>query len=292
MKRYDIVFVGHVTIDEIVAMEGSAAGAPGGAPFYGAFAAATSQKNIAVITRIAERDKYLLEPLTEAGIDVFLEPSEDTTLMRVVHPSTNVDERLMYQMKNAGFFTIEEMSDIETGLIHLGALTDQEFTLEFMRSLSNQGFRLSVDMQGFVRQVDEISRVIRFGDVLQKEEIIGLADFVKLDIVEAKILARTDNLSEAAALCESWGCKETMITSSAGVLVRAMRNEFSQQLSNRSSPGRTGRGDTTFGAYLARRIDYSVEDSLRFAAALASIKMEKVGPFRGTLNDVIERIAI
>ena len=51
-----------------------------------------------------------------------------------------------------------------------------------------------------------------------------------------------------------------------------------------------GRGDTFFGAYLARRLDHSVEDSLRFAAALTSIKMESTGPFSGSLEDVIERM--
>jgi len=33
-----------------------------------------------------------------------------------------------------------------------------------------------------------------------------------------------------------------------------------------------------------------VEDSLKFAAALASIKMETPGPFRGTLEDVLGRM--
>jgi len=51
-----------------------------------------------------------------------------------------------------------------------------------------------------------------------------------------------------------------------------------------------GRGDTCMGAYLARRLDHSVEDSLRFAAALTSIKLESSGPFRGSLDDVIQRM--
>jgi sugar/nucleoside kinase (ribokinase family) len=51
-----------------------------------------------------------------------------------------------------------------------------------------------------------------------------------------------------------------------------------------------GRGDTFAGAYLARRLDHPVEDSLRFAAALTSIKMESAGPFRGSLDDIVERM--
>ena len=44
------------------------------------------------------------------------------------------------------------------------------------------------------------------------------------------------------------------------------------------------------GSHLARRLDHSVEGSLRFAAALTSIKLESVGLFRGSLDDVIARM--
>lgn len=290
MKKYDIVFIGHVTIDEIVAFEGSARGVPGGAPLFGARAAAVTGKKIAVITRIAKEDKYLIETLEKAGVDVYLQSAQNTTHMRVVHPSSNVDERLMYQTQDAGFFTIEELPSFEANLVHLGALTDREFTMEFMQELKVRDFRLSVDMQGFVRQVDEASRIIRFGDVPVKQAIMGLTDFVKLDVVEAKILTGTDNISEAAAICEGWGSRETLITRSDGILVRSMGKDYFEGFSNRSSAGRTGRGDTTFGAFLARRLDHSIEESIKFAAFLASIKMETSGPFNGTYEDVLQRM--
>jgi sugar/nucleoside kinase (ribokinase family) len=292
ISSYDLVFIGHVTIDEIVAEEGSARGLPGGAPLFGAFAAAVSKKKIAVITRVAVDDGYILEPLKTAGIHVYRQPTQETTHMRVVHPTANVDERLMYQIKNAGFFVIEEMPPIEPCLIHLGALTDKEFTLGFMRELKERGFRISVDMQGFVRQVDEVTRTIQFNDVPEKREIMGLADFVKLDVVEANILTGSDNLAEAAAICDSWGNFETVITRSDGVLARSDGKNYFEKFSNKSSAGRTGRGDTTFGAYLARRLDRPVDESLKFAASLASIKMETPGPFRGTLEDVIKRMGM
>lgn len=287
---YDLVFIGHVTIDEIEASEGSAKGVPGGAPFFGAFAAAGAKKKIAVVTRMARDDAHFLEPLKRAGIDVFLHPVPETTHMLVVHPTANVDDRLMYQTRNAGYFSIEEMPAIEAPLLHLGALTDHEFTVGFMRQLKEKGFTISVDMQGFVRQVDDETRIIRFDDVPEKKEIVGLADFVKLDVVEAKILTGTDNLAEAAAICESWGSNETIITRSDGVLARSNGVDHFERFSNRSSVGRTGRGDTTFGAYLARRFNYTIEESLKFAAALASIKMEHQGPFAGTLDDVLKRM--
>jgi sugar/nucleoside kinase (ribokinase family) len=290
MNAYDVVFIGHVTIDEIEANEGSARGVPGGAPYFGAFAACHTKKRIAVVTRMAEQDAHLLEPLKASGIDVYLRPVPSTTHMRVVHPTGNVDERLMVQSQNAGFFDRADIPPLELCLIHLGALTDREFTLEFMRYLKQRRFRLSVDMQNFVRQVDTQTGVIHFRDVPDKREIVSLADIVKLDVIEAEVLTETRDMEEAASLVNKWGAIETIVTSSAGALVRHKGVSYFEGFTNRSAQGRTGRGDTTTGAYLARRIDHPVHESLRFAVALASIKMETPGPFRGSLEDVLARM--
>lgn len=291
MNHYDIVFIGHVTVDQIEAPEGSAHGVPGGAPFFGAFAACWAKKRIAVVTRMAEEDRYVLEPLKAVGIDVYLQPAHSTTHMRVVHPTENADERLMYQTEDAGFFVSAEIPLIESCLIHLGALTNREFTLGFMRDLKQRGFRISADMQSFVRQVDPESGVIHFRDVPGKREIVALADIVKLDIIEAEILTGTRNPEEAAGLVEEWGAIETIVTCSAGVLARHKGDTFFEKFSNKNSQGRTGRGDTVMGAYLVSRIDHDVQGSLGFAAALASIKMETPGPFRGSLEDVLARMS-
>ena len=290
MNRYDLVFIGHVTIDEIEAKEGSARGVPGGAPYFGAFAASRSNKRIAVVTRMAEQDANLLEPLRAAGIDVYLKPVPSTTHMRVVHPSGNVDERLMFQTRNAGFFVSADVPPLEPCMIHLGALTDREFTLEFMQHLKQRGFRLSVDMQNFVRQADPKSGVIHFRDVSDKREIVALAEIVKMDVVEAEVLTGTPDKEKAAKRVEKWGALETILTSSEGVHVQCKGITYFEKYTNRSSRGRTGRGDTTTGAYLSRRIDHDVHESLRFAVALASIKMEAPGPFRGSLEDVLARM--
>ncbi|MGD0231695.1 MAG: hypothetical protein ABSC19_15305 [Syntrophorhabdales bacterium] len=74
------------------------------------------------------------------------------------------------------------------------------------------------------------------------------------------------------------------------MLVRNKGKNTFAKFTNRSTQRRMGRGDTFSGAYLARRLDHPVEDSLRFAAALTSIKLESAGPFRGSLQDVIERM--
>jgi sugar/nucleoside kinase (ribokinase family) len=126
--------------------------------------------------------------------------------------------------------------------------------------------------------------------VPEKREILRLVDFVKLDVAEAAILTGTDNLRDAAVMLGDRGSRETVITRSDGVLARSEGKNYFERFSHKGVDGRTGRGDTLFGAYLARRMDHPVDESLRFAAALASIKMETPGPFTGALEDVLARM--
>jgi len=288
-KSYDIVFIGHMASGRIEPFGGESFVGHGGSSFFGAMAASRLGKKLAVITRMAQSDVHHVEPLRAAGIDFYVQPSAETTQLRVIYPSANVDERQVFSIRNAGFFRMEEMPPLHPCLIHLGGVTDQEFTLGFMRALKERGFRLSVDMQSFVLQVDKETGAIHFKDVAEKREIIRMVQFLKLDANEAQILTGTDHLETAAAILDDWDSRETVITRADGALVRSEGKNYFQRFSNQGVQGRTGRGDTLMGSYLARRMDYPVEEALRFAAALTSIKIETDGPFRGTVEDVLER---
>ena len=287
---YDIVFIGHMCFDEIIPFHGEPRVAPGSAVMCGALAATRVGKKIAVVTRMAPKDDNILETMRQNGIKIFAIPTVETTYMKVVHPTANVDERQIYQLTNAGFFSLADVPMMTVRQVHLAGITDREFDLDFVRRLKEKGYRLSVDMQSFVRHVDAITHLISFGDVLDKKEIVDLVDMVKLDIVEAKVLTGTEDLEQAALIIEGWGCPEILITKSDGVLARVNGKTYYEKFSNKNVVGRTGRGDTTFAAYLARRLDHDVAESLKFAAALVSIKMETPGPFGGTLAEVLARM--
>jgi len=287
---YDIAFIGHVCFDEVIPYQGRPRVAPGSAVMCGALAAARVGKKVLVVTRMAPQDDDILESLRQNGVTVHVIPTVETTYMKVVHSSANVDERQIYQLANAGFFSLSDLPPLEARWVHLAGITDQEFSLDFIDGMKQQGYRLSADMQSFVRQVQPGTRQIAFQDVPAKMKIVGQMDMVKLDIVEAKVLTGNDDLQKAARMIEYWGCTEVVITQAEGVLAQAGGQTFYEKFSNRSIVGRTGRGDTTFAAYLACRLDQDVANSLKFAAALVSIKMETPGPFNGTLDDVLARM--
>jgi sugar/nucleoside kinase (ribokinase family) len=289
MNRYDIVFIGHFGRGTVVPFEGSPFIEQGGPAFFGPIAASCLKKKIAVVTKIAESDTDILEPLKAAGVDLFVQPGKITEL-RAVFPTVNVDERQVFLTKGGGSFGIEDVPPIEPCLIHLGGVGIREFPLEFMRSLKTRGFRVSVDMQSFVLRADHQTGLVHPEDVPEKKEILSLVDFAKFDVTEAKALTGTDNMQDQADILEHLGSRETIITSSDCVLARGKGKTTFVKFTNRSNQGRMGRGDTVMGAYLARRLDHSLEDSLRFAVALTSIKLESIGPFRGSMEDIIERM--
>ena len=290
-KKYDITFIGHMCYDEIIPFGGKARVAPGGAVLCGAMVAARVGKKVAAVVKMAKKDESILQPMKDIGIDTYIIPSEETSYNRVVHESENVDERTMTLIKSAGLISINDVPALDSGCVHLAGISDTEFDMALMKGLKSRNFEsLSVDMQSFVRHVDPITKNHEFRDVADKKEIAAMMDKLKLDIVEARLLTGTDDLEKAAIIIESWGCSEIVITQSKGVLARVKRKTYYEKFSNNSVAGRTGRGDTTFAAYLSHRLDHKVPESLKFAAALVSIKMETPGPFSGTLKDVIKRL--
>jgi sugar/nucleoside kinase (ribokinase family) len=288
---YDITFIGHMCYDEIIPFGGKPMVAPGSAVLCGAMVGARIGKKIAAVVKMAPQDENILEPLKNAGVDTYLIPAEETTYSRVLHESENVDERKLTLVKSAGLIDIGNVPGLDSRCVHLAGISDTEFDMALMKGLVARKYSLSTDMQSFVRQVSPVTHEIAFGDVKDKKEIVALMDKIKLDIVEAKILTGTDDLEKAAIIIESWSSRpEILITHSAGVLARVQGKTYYEKFSNSSIVGRTGRGDTTFAAYLSWRLEHGVEESLKFAAALVSIKMESTGPFKGTLADVMQRI--
>jgi sugar/nucleoside kinase (ribokinase family) len=289
-QNYDITFVGHMCYDEIIPFGGKPHIAPGSAVLCGAMVAARVGKKVAAVVKMAKKDENILQVMKDVGVDTYLIPSEETTYSRVLHESANVDERKLTLVKSAGLISINDVPKLGSTCVHLAGISDTEFDMSLMKGLKARGYSLSTDMQSFVRHVTPVTHDIEFSDVADKKKIAAMMDKLKLDVVEARILTGTDDLEKAAGIVESWGCPETLITHSQGVLARVKGVSYYEKFSNRNVSGRTGRGDTTFAAFLSWRLNHDVAESLKFAAALVSIKMEMPGPFKGTLEDVAKRL--
>jgi hypothetical protein len=293
---YDLVFVGNASIDEIHPFRGQPQVLFGGGVAFGAMSAVWTGKRIAVVTRIAREDGERLEPLQASGIDVYPTYADETSRYLVRHLTADVDIRQVVMTGCAGRPTIDELDPIscrpgKTTFLHFAPLTGREASMDFLVEAVERGFSVSVDMQGFVRQADPETGEVSYEQVPAEREIVSMADRVKLDGLEARFLTGLSDPREAAIELERRGSRETMITWAEGVLVRTGGRTYFERFSNAGVSGRTGRGDTTFGSYLACRLDEGVAASLRLAATVASMKLEKAGSFTGTKEQIQTRMA-
>jgi sugar/nucleoside kinase (ribokinase family) len=125
-------------------------------------------------------------------------------------------------------------------------------------------------------------------DWQEKIEAIQYIEFLKTDAAEAEVLTgKTDRHDAILALAEM-GVPEIILTHSSEVMAYADGNVYSVPFKARNLSGRTGRGDTCFATYLTQRLQKSPEESLKFAAALTSLKMEVPGPFKGNIKEVVK----
>ena len=128
--------------------------------------------------------------------------------------------------------------------------------------------------------------------VLEKSDELAQAlksvTYLKTDASEAEILTTKTNLSEAALEMAMMGPQEVVISHNKELVLACQGKIYSAPLTPRKINGRTGRGDTLFCSYLARRTQGDEPfQALQFAAALVSLKLESPGPFLGTFEDVM-----
>ena len=123
-------------------------------------------------------------------------------------------------------------------------------------------------------------------DSKEKKELISNINVLKLDQTEAETLTGQKSISRAVKEIFNFGPKEILITHEGGIFLFTLKESFHFPWRNKSSIGRTGRGDTAFISYLGKRITENPENSLRFATALTSLKLENPGPFNLPLSQV------
>ncbi len=282
----DIAIIGHFAKD-IIEIDGVSKSALGGAVFYGGIAGSRMGLKVAIITRLKSEDFPDLEIFEKNNIKYFANPAKETSGIKNIYLSQNMEFRSYKPLGFAGAFTKEEIPEIDTKYFVIGPILAGEIDLELLEYLSEiYSGKLGLDIQGFIRGLK--GNKIQYYDLTEKEkiEIISKVNYLKLDTTEAKVLTNLSSVQKAAKLLNKFGPKEVLITHEKGINVSVNNNSYFFPWKNKNCIGRTGRGDTAFISYLGSRITKSPEESLKFSAALTSLKMESMGPFSLPLSSV------
>lgn len=289
MKQYDLMILGPATRDLNIDYTGAEDRSCGGAVTFCTPAARAAGANVFAAVKIAPSDTDIIEGFRMDPADIALLPSEKTTLMRNEYFTPDRERRSATCPAQSDPITPEEIPDVPCKLYHLAGLLYGDFPDGLIEFLHTKG-KVSADVQGFLRHNDDGSLV--FHDWAEKHRYLPYMDFLKTDAAEAEILTGLTDRAEAAKMLYQWGAKEILISHNTEMLVYDGKEIYACPVKARNLSGRTGRGDTTFGAYLAMRMTgASIPEALLYATACVSLKMETPGVFTGTKADVQAYIA-
>jgi len=278
----DVAVIGHFARDRII-VRGEERVSSGGSVYYGAIALRRMGLKVAVVTRLRQDDFGLLDELKDEGIVVFAQPAEQTSGIENTYFTGDMDRRLCKPLGFAGPFRIEDLPDIQARIFLVGPIMAGEVDIPLIRMLSAKG-TVALDAQGFVRVREGAELVFR--DWPRKQEGLALVDVLKVDTAEAEVLTGQTDVYQAMSELAACGPREIVLTRPQGVLVYAGGEYHRAPFNPREVRGRTGRGDTCFAGYLGRRLTAGPKEACRFAAAMASLKLEQPGPFRGSIENV------
>lgn len=283
--KLDVLCIGHLDKGRIVRGK-EVRESIGGAVYFGGIALARLGLKVGVVTRLSHDDSWMLADFHREGIEVFPIYTSQSTGIENVYPDPESDRRTCYFLGFAGTFRPEDLPNAEARLYYVGTVMADEVDLGFLEEVAARG-PLALDPQGCLRR--RVGRELVTGDWPQAGAALQLVRYLKVDDREAAALTGSEDIRRAAEVLAGMGPEEVVLTHHGGVLVYAEGKFYQAPFRPRSLAGRTGRGDTCFATYLGRRLlGDSPEEATRFAAALTTLKLERPGPFRGSLKEVEE----
>ena len=288
MNSYDLMILGPATRDLNIDYTGAEDRSAGGAVTFCTPAAKATGARVFAAVKIAPEDRDIMDVFDLPETDKALLPSAKTTLMRNEYFTPDRERRKSGCAAQSDPILPGELPDIEWRLCHLAGLLYGDFPDELLEALHRKAL-LSADAQGFLRH--NIGGSMSLHDWEDKLRFLPWMDFFKTDAAEAEMLTGLADREAAARQLVAWGAKEVMVSHNAEMLVCDGTQVCTCPVKARNLSGRTGRGDTTFGSYLAMRLlGNDMQTSLLYATACVSLKMETPGVFRGSREDVEDYI--
>jgi sugar/nucleoside kinase (ribokinase family) len=280
---YDLLCIGNYTKDTIITPAG-AKYVDGGAVRYSAHAAAKLGIKTAVVTRLAEEDSRVVDSFRQSGIDCFPVYTPHSTLMKLEYPTTNPDLRNLSVAATAGTITVSQVENLQARSAVIGPSLRGEVGLDVIQTLKDKGMLVAADMQGYVRVLR--GEALNYEPWLEMDKFLSRLDVVKSDAVEAESLTGEKDIRKAAQFFADRGPREIVLTHKDGVLIYADGKSTDVGFYPARLDGRSGRGDTCIGTYMAMRLSKPPLEAGVWAAAVTSLKMEDLGPFDRSISDV------
>ncbi len=293
-RRLDVCVVGHITYDSLVVPGRAARRQPGGSAYYAGATLAALGRTTIVVTRLAPTDEAALTAdLARLGAEVRVRPSRATTRFENVYEDVSLTCRRQRLGARAGPFAATDLSDLDPRAFLLGPMTPGDITSQVVAAAAESGAHVALDVQGLVRRL--AGQVVRPAAAPEAAGYLARVGLVKADLDEAKLLTGRSDPEEAGRALADMGPDEALITVAdrGSVVCRGGRVWRIPAFPAERTVDATGCGDSYLAAYLHCRLAGDDPGTAgRFAAALASLKLECRGPYVGPVEAVRARAGL
>jgi sugar/nucleoside kinase (ribokinase family) len=285
-KKFDSAIIGQPSLDINTDHTGHTIREIGGAVVYSGYAADALGHHICVLPMANEKTVNVYDVFKDAkNTEVILIPSKESTSIENIYHTADKERRTCRAVSRIDGYKANVIPDVDAEIYHLAGLMRGDIGDDLIVWAQKKAL-VAVDVQCLLRCADDKTGEMAFNDWSSKKDMLPLIRFLKTDAAEAEILTGLTDRAEAAKTLYGWGAKEIMITHNTEALIYDGKEIYTAPLKPRNLSGRSGRGDTTFSSYITERLTKSIPEALLTAAALVSLKMEKLGPFKGTRQDV------
>ncbi|MEM1515220.1 MAG: carbohydrate kinase family protein [Candidatus Bathyarchaeia archaeon] len=285
---FDLVTIGHFSIDFIIPLSG---GKPrrrlGGPPAYTSISAIKLGAIVSVVSRSGgDFPETYLKLLMRNGVDLSrlrIDEASKTTSFLIRYRADG--ERDMFLKSRAQLISTEDIEGLEAKVVHISPIAN-EVPITLIKEVAEMVPTVSLDPQGLLRQFDDEGRVILRG--IDDLNFLKHINIFKASESEIKALTGLgDVLRALEKINRVFGVEVAMATISRdGTLVSFNKGVFyipAAQPKRLIDP--TGAGDSFMGGFLAEYIR-GKEDILWCASvgsSAASYVIEEIGPkgFKG-----------
>ena len=282
MPDFDILMVGNFARDKLI-VDGVETVASGGGVYYGSIAIRRLGLKVTVVTRLQPADFPHLDELRSEGVTVYATPAEGTSGIANYYRSADMETRICKPIGFGGKYKLAEIPDLKASVIMITPLFTGEVDLPLLQALSRRA-PVAMDIQGFLRT--PVKDDLIFQPWADMAEGLKCITYLKVDKAEAEYLTGLTDLQEAALKLQSLGPREIVLTQTAGVTVLSEGKFYTSPFTPRSLAGRTGRGDTCFSTYIAKRLSQDPQTACRWAGLVTTCKQEVPGPWKGSPAEI------
>ena len=282
MTDFDILMIGNFAKDKII-IDGFEQVMSGSGVYFGSVVIRRLGLKVAVVTRLHPADFERLDEIRAEGVQVFASPAQGTSGIANYYQSGDMERRICKPIGFGGKYEINQIPDLQARLIILSPLFAGEVDLPFLQAMARRA-PVAMDIQGFVRVI--VGEDLLFQPWEDMAEGLKSITYLKVDRAEAEYLTGLDEPRQAAVALADLGPSEVVLTQTSGVMAYAGGQFFEAPFNPRSLAGRTGRGDTCFCSYLAKRLDHDPQTAVNWAGVITSLKQETPGRWKGTPQQV------